>query len=205
MNVTHRAAPSIKQFDGPGDNGIFCFKYWQAVIASGCPGQCAYCFLRVPEALKSVGGRFVLPFEFKSPHGERTSHYLIFVSKHFLGYHIMKDVMAGLSSDDGEVRSFEYIPVKSPQLPLLFELSKPRSIASLKQALLQDCAGDARSVWEIYERLSVDTPYTLKNFRDALLALESEGKITVDTPAEKRPKRKGSLTLSEKRIVTFPA
>lgn len=46
MKVTHRASPFIKQFDGPGDNGIVCFKFWQAVIASGCPGECAYCFLQ---------------------------------------------------------------------------------------------------------------------------------------------------------------
>jgi DNA repair photolyase len=44
--VTHRASPFIRQFDGPGDNGIICFKFWQAVIASGCPGECAYCFLQ---------------------------------------------------------------------------------------------------------------------------------------------------------------
>jgi len=93
-------------------------------------------------ALREVGGRFVLPFEFRSPHGERTSHYIVFVSKHFLGYHIMKEVMAGLSSDDGEVRSFEYVPVKSPQLRLLFDLATPHSISTLKKLLASKCAGN---------------------------------------------------------------
>src|ERR1051325_4433976 len=45
MQRTTRAG-FIKQFVGPGDNQIICFKFWQAVIASGCPGECAYCFLQ---------------------------------------------------------------------------------------------------------------------------------------------------------------
>ena len=37
----------IKQFSGPGeDSGVVCFKFWQLSHASGCPFQCAYCFLQ---------------------------------------------------------------------------------------------------------------------------------------------------------------
>lgn len=37
----------IKQFDGPEEgSGVVCFKFWQLVHASGCPFQCAYCFLQ---------------------------------------------------------------------------------------------------------------------------------------------------------------
>lgn len=46
MKVTRRSSPFIKQFSGPGENSIICFRFWQAVIASGCPGECAYCFLQ---------------------------------------------------------------------------------------------------------------------------------------------------------------
>ena len=46
MKVTHRGSPFIKQFGGPGENSIVCFRFWQAVVASGCPGACAYCFLQ---------------------------------------------------------------------------------------------------------------------------------------------------------------
>jgi hypothetical protein len=35
------------------------------------------------QAIKEMGGKFVLPFRFKR--GNRTSHSLIFVSKHFKG------------------------------------------------------------------------------------------------------------------------
>ena len=46
MKVVHRTSPFIRQFAGPGQNSIVCFKFWQAVVASGCPGECAYCFLQ---------------------------------------------------------------------------------------------------------------------------------------------------------------
>src|SRR4051794_34740196 len=46
MKVVRRTSPFLKQFSGPGENSIVCFKFWQAVIASGCPGECAYCFLQ---------------------------------------------------------------------------------------------------------------------------------------------------------------
>ncbi|MGH2531344.1 MAG: three-Cys-motif partner protein TcmP [Thermomicrobiales bacterium] len=156
------------------------------------------------EALKDVGGKFVLPFEFKSRHGERTSHHIIFVSKAFLGYHLMKEVMFGLSSDDGEIRSFEYTPVKSPQPPLLFAFAKPFSVETLKKMLVRACAGDVLTVWQVYENHGVDTPYTKRHVKDAIRALEAEGRVTIDIPADKRPKRKGEVTLADTRIVTFP-
>src|SRR6266511_2803302 len=46
MITTRRVGHFIKQFSGPGENNIVCFKFWQAVVASGCPGECAYCFLQ---------------------------------------------------------------------------------------------------------------------------------------------------------------
>lgn len=52
MHSTNRAG-FIKQFVGPGDNQIICFKFWQAVIASGCPGECSYCFLQTQYPYRS--------------------------------------------------------------------------------------------------------------------------------------------------------
>src|SRR3954453_689872 len=45
---------------------------------------------RISEALQEMSGTYVLPFCFKNESGTRTSHYLIFVSKHILGYNIMR-------------------------------------------------------------------------------------------------------------------
>jgi DNA repair photolyase len=42
-----RGSNFIRQFGGPGeDSQIVCFKFWQLVVAGGCPYRCAYCFLQ---------------------------------------------------------------------------------------------------------------------------------------------------------------
>ncbi len=46
MKITRRNGSFIKRFVGAGDNEIVCFKFFQAVVASGCPGACSYCFLQ---------------------------------------------------------------------------------------------------------------------------------------------------------------
>src|SRR5580704_11083917 len=54
MRVVERSSPFIRQFSGPGpDSQIVCFKFWQAVVASGCPGACAYCFLQTQEPYRT--------------------------------------------------------------------------------------------------------------------------------------------------------
>jgi len=66
---------------------------------------------------------YVLPFRFKNARS-RTSHYLNFVSKHFKGYEIMKDIMARKNSSAAHqgVLSFEYDPTGGAK-PFSFDLS----------------------------------------------------------------------------------
>lgn len=56
MFTAHRSGKFIKQFGGPGENNIICFKFSQAVVASGCPGECSYCFLQTQYPYRS--GRY---------------------------------------------------------------------------------------------------------------------------------------------------
>ncbi len=136
------------------------------------------------QAIKGMGGRFVLPFKFKNATGKRTSHSLIFVSKHFKGYEIMKDIMAKESSTrDQGVPSFEYSPA-TEDTPLLFSLARPYE--ALLDDLLEAYSGETISMKDIYEEHSIDTPYIKRNYKDALIQLESEGKIKA-TPANRRP------------------
>lgn len=148
------------------------------------------------QAIKEMGGKFVLPFRFKNAKGTRTSHSLIFVSKHFRGYEIMKDIMAKESSvvDQG-VPSFTYSPADA-STPLLFSLARP--FDGLKDELLKVFSGQTLSMRSIYERHSVDTPFIEKNYKEALLALEQVGKILADPPK----RRKG--TFANHVLVTFP-
>jgi three-Cys-motif partner protein len=76
-------------------------------------------------ALRQMGASYVLPFTFKNERGTRTSHHLIFATKHFRGYEIMKGIMANESSEQHQgVPSFEYSPA-TEQFPTLFGLRRP--------------------------------------------------------------------------------
>ena len=47
MITKNRGSNFIRQFGGPGeDTQIECFRFWQLVVAGGCPYRCAYCFLQ---------------------------------------------------------------------------------------------------------------------------------------------------------------
>jgi three-Cys-motif partner protein len=48
--------------------------------------------------LRELGAQHVVTFRFRRRRDGRTSHYLIFVTKHELGCNVMRDVMAGMSS-----------------------------------------------------------------------------------------------------------
>lgn len=151
------------------------------------------------QAIKEMGGKHVLPFRFKR--GARTSHSLIFVTKHFRGYEIMKGIMAGESStEDQGVASFAYSPADA-STPLLFSLLQP--FDKLLEDLPEKFAGKTLTMRQIYERHSVDTPYIDTNYKEALRQLEAAGTITADPPAAQRPKRAGKPTFANHVRVTF--
>ncbi len=152
----------------------------------------------ISQALKENAGQYVLPFRFKSDSGRRSSHHMIFVSKHIRGYHIMKEIMANESTDaDQGVPSFEYNPASRLQ-PLLFELSRP--LDDLAEILLENFAGKTMTRQQIYDRHHVGTPYLKKNYRTILIKLEDDGKIQTEPPANKRRKN----TFGDNVKVTFP-
>lgn len=152
------------------------------------------------QSLKEYGSRFVLPFRFKNFKGERTSHHLIFVSKNFRGYEIMKDIMARESSNHEQgVPSFEYNPADFlPKQTLLFQLSKP--LDDLKDEILNVYSGRRLTMLELYEEHNVDTPYIKKNYKEALRTLLDDGKIEAISKKGKPP-RNG--TFADDIIVTF--
>jgi len=151
------------------------------------------------EALKEMGGQYVLPFRFRHEIGNRTSHHLIFVSKHVKGYEIMKDIMAKESSDQTQgIASFEYNPATLQQ-PLLFEFTRP--LDELEAMLLDTFSGRTMTMKEIYNQHHVGKPYISKNYKTALGNLEDQGRITVHPPVGKK-RRKG--TFADDLSVTFP-
>jgi len=152
----------------------------------------------ITEALKEMGGEYVLPFRFKNEKG-RTSYHLIFVSKNFRGYGIMKGVMARESSAAPQgVPSFEYDPTWSDELSL-FEPRRP--LGELKESLLRDFAGRELSMLQIYEEDSAGKPFIKKNYKQALMDLEEQGKIAARPSADDRKKD----TFADRVLVRFPS
>ena len=153
------------------------------------------------QAIKSYGGRFTLPFRFRDATGNRTSHHLIFFSKNFRGYDIMKEIMAKESSRAEQgVPSFEYSPADFlPKQSLLFQLSRP--LEDLQDRLLEAHAGQTLPMRTIYEGHSVDTPYIASNYKKALINLENDEKITA-RKSDGSKRRKG--TFADDVLATFP-
>lgn len=150
------------------------------------------------QAIRDIGPQYVLPFLFKNDRGRRTSHHLIFISKHPKGYELMKDIMARESSDIQQgVASFGYNPASSQQ-PLLFEYSRP--LDDLGNLLLRDFAGKQIKMIEIYRRHNLNKPFVKGNYKDALSLLEDQGKIIAHPAKSERRKN----TFADRVLVTFP-
>lgn len=154
------------------------------------------------DALRQNGSRFVLPFRFKNDNGARTSHHLIFLSKNFRGYEIMKEIMAKESSDtkDG-VANFEYNPsdMHYRQGTLFDLLSRP--LDDLQGMLIKQYAGQTIDFLKLYEEHSVDRPYIKKNYKEVLRTMFDANLISAVDPDTNKPPRKGSF--SDKMQITF--
>jgi three-Cys-motif partner protein len=148
------------------------------------------------QAIKELGGKFVLPFRFKNAKGTRSTHHLVFVTKHVRGYEIMKEIMAKESSTyDQGVPSLEYSPADA-STPLLFSLQRP--LDGLANELTAKFAGTTKSMIQIYDDHHVDTPFIKRNYKDALLTLESAKRI------ETSPATRKKGTFADSVLVTFP-
>jgi three-Cys-motif partner protein len=160
---------------------------------------------QLAQAIKSMGGRFVLPFIFKNETGGRTSHSLVFVSKHIKGYEIMKEIMAQESSvADQGVPSFTYSPADA-SMPTLFPLTTP--LDKLEGMLRREFEGQTLTMEQIYLRHSVGRSYIKRNYKAALLSLEQAGRITANPPLKASPPAKGRRagTFADSVMVTFLA
>ncbi len=154
-------------------------------------------------ALIEMGGKYTLPFCFKNNAGTRTKHHLIFVSKHHLGYDIMKGVMAAESSSiEQGVPSFEYSPASKNQ-PLLFELARP--LDDLEVMLLEEFAGLTLRMDQIYQQHNYGRRYIEKNYKDVLTNLEKAGTIQGNPRFDKRRKIKGVPSCAGHVEFTFPS
>lgn len=174
----------------------------RALLPGKSPGEREAIILsELLAALKEVGGEFAHPIRFPNPKAKRTSHYLVFITKHPLGYGIMKDITAKYcrASSQG-IPSFEFKPERIGDQEEL-DFHDKYSLEQLKNLLLNDFAGQRIRMIDIYNHHRKG--YLKRNYKAALIELEIEDKISAEPPLKKRPIRKGKPTFRDTVMVTF--
>jgi three-Cys-motif partner protein len=125
------------------------------------------CIVRHLEtAMHEAGVNHVLLFRFRNETDTRTTHYLVFVTKHRLGFEKMKDIMAeeGSHANQG-VPSYEYSPGRPSAQDDLFE----RPLDELEDELVRAFAGRTLSMIDLYREHNLDRPFIARNYKDALM------------------------------------
>jgi three-Cys-motif partner protein len=149
------------------------------------------------EGLRTLGAEHLVSFRFIRIDG-RTSHFICFVSKHPLGYQIMKEIMAGkgLVDQDG-VPMYDYVSSAGGKQALL---DRPRPYVQLPEDLLATFPKETTTMKEVYERHNIGKPFVKKNYKRVLIEMESRGDIECNPPAGDR--RSG--TIADTTMITFP-
>jgi three-Cys-motif partner protein len=149
-------------------------------------------------AVKKKHSKYVLHFSFLNESGSRTSHYLVFATKHPRGCKIMKDIMARESSwvEDG-LPSFACSP-RPRERSLFDDLSDP--VIELGGMLLETFAGKKLTVAEVYEQHGLSLRYMPSHYREALRRLECDGKVAATPLAAERR----ANTMADHVLITFP-
>lgn len=153
------------------------------------------------EALRERGYTYIIPYVFEYEQRDRTSHYLIFMTKHPRGYGIMKNIMYKASEDKNQgIARFGYVRSESKRrTPLLSLLNRP--LDDLCAELLDFFAGKKLTMEAIHREhqkaLGIN-PFVEKNYKDALNLLDGAKRITTSKP----DRRKG--TFADDIVVAFP-
>ena len=148
---------------------------------------------------------YITRFRFESQLQDRTSHHLIHCSRHPKGEEIMKDVMARLSHKrpDG-VATFE-LKKQTPQMALFeAETGYTEPPEELAQGILCAFAGRTLTLAEVFRQHSHGTNFVERNYREALLHLEAQGKIAVEPLATVRGTRSGKQVWGANTKASFP-
>ena len=157
------------------------------------------------DALRENKSNYVLPFKFYSTEMLRTSHFIIFVTKHPLACKIMKQIMYSNSAKDSDgVATFSFEDSRNfgagfEQLTIF-----DRLIQSLRDDILRKYTGRTVSVGSICNDVDCDfsSHFVSKNVKDVLKELELEGKISVTT-GRKQKYRNGKLNMPDGAVIQF--
>ena len=152
------------------------------------------------QSLKEVKGTFSLKFKFYKKNSNKTSHFLIFVTKHSLGYKIMKETMARNCIHSYGIPTYEF---HSGNAAVQLDIFNNNPIGALANDLSSDFSGKQLSVEDIYDNHNIGKPYIKSNYKAALLKLEGDNKIICNPTSNNRRVILGNLTMGDKVIITF--
>lgn len=157
------------------------------------------------EALRERKGNYVLPFKFYSTEMLRTSHFIIFVTKHPLACKIMKQIMYTNSAKDCDgVATFSFEDSRNFgdvfQQISLFD----RPIDALQSELQKKYKGKQINVGTLCNSIDCDfsNHYVGKNVKAVLKRLETDGQLVV-LSGRKQKMRKGELNMPDGAIIKF--
>ena len=143
-----------------------------------------------------------MTFGFRTREGGGTSHHLVYSTKNAKAQNQMKRIYTKASSDQTDgVGSLDYDPHDAE--PRTLSLFSP--LGEVRDRLLQVFAGRTVTFDEI-TLAEADTRFTDTAYRNALLELEKEGRVTVNPPAEERRFQPGGerRTLPGTTSIRFP-
>lgn len=161
------------------------------------------------DALIEHGGTYSIDYCFTKNDGNRTSHFLIFTSKHPAGFKKMIEVMGRKSSGRTQgVPTFSFNPKDKDKekIQTLFDLHDS-PIDKLSDSLLDKFAGQNLTMKEVYYAHGLrdnEIKYLLENYKDALRKLEEQKKIIAKPPVNERQKREGKVTFGPNVVISFP-
>jgi hypothetical protein len=152
-----------------------------------------------------MGVKYIIPFRVEHEDQRRTSHYLIHASKHPLGFRIMKEVMWRRGHGQDQPGGLELRQKSRTNFLPMFDKN-----ADIKGEILRALKAKPLRVSIFYEEWTM-RPTNMQceaAYRQALLELESEGKIEVLGKDGKdvvsvaaRPRPKGKATLAKNYYV----
>jgi three-Cys-motif partner protein len=148
----------------------------------------------IENALHEVGVKFVQRYDFEKRHDS-----LFFMSQKEKGLRVMKSVMQKRStSDDHGVPSFSYARPQDSQTSFSMFAPARTPIDELRDDLLARFAGRTLTFEQIVSEHHPGTNYIDKNYRQALLELETREEIST------YPKLRRAGTFGPSVRVTFP-
>lgn len=150
---------------------------------------------KMTEALNKRQKTYVLPFEVEFSSKKGVSYYLVFLTKHHLGFKIMKDVMAAQSQTDIDgLPYYRFREASQVELPLY------RRMDQLKADIMNDFGGQSMQADSFFvecHKKSYLAPEKL--IRKALVELEFEAKLAV--PVDGKARLTG--TFGKDRVINF--